>query len=263
MLRFPIAMIILLSGRTDAHDLWLVPQEASQAGMPSVVKAISGTKFPKGDHAPDPAKFARRIVIFPNGAEGKLEAAGTEDMAGLLRFTPTDTGVYMVAIETTPKLISLDAAAFNSYLVSDGLTHVYLLRAKEGSLDKPAKERYSKFPKAILRVGSGKGDPTKPVGTRLEIVPLRDPLDSKTGDTLKIRVLFSGKPLPEANLGWDHPGDGELPVGTVRTNENGEALVPISKQGLMTIRLTHMTRPKMEEFEWESFWTSLTFYVPK
>jgi hypothetical protein len=31
---------------------------------------------------------------------------------------------------------------------------------------------------------------------------------------------------------------------------------------LMTIRLTHMTRPKTAEYEWESFWTTLTFRVP-
>jgi hypothetical protein len=31
----------------------------------------------------------------------------------------------------------------------------------------------------------------------------------------------------------------------------------------MTLRLTHMTRPKTKDFEWESFWTTLTFRVPQ
>jgi hypothetical protein len=30
----------------------------------------------------------------------------------------------------------------------------------------------------------------------------------------------------------------------------------------MTVRLTHMIRPKAETYEWESFWTTLTFVVP-
>jgi formylmethanofuran dehydrogenase subunit E len=30
----------------------------------------------------------------------------------------------------------------------------------------------------------------------------------------------------------------------------------------MSVRLTHMTRPKGEDYEWESFWTTLTFRVP-
>jgi hypothetical protein len=67
--------------------------------------------------------------------------------------------------------------------------------------------------------------------------------------------------LVDTNLGWAHPGDGESARGTVRTDEKGEALIPIAKPGLMTIRLTHMTRPKTTDYEWESFWTTLTWRV--
>jgi hypothetical protein len=150
------------------------------------------------------------------------------------------------------------------YLVSDGLPHIYQLRRKEGILDKPGRERYSKSPKAIVRVGTGGGgDPCRVLGLPLEIVPVRNPFALKVGDTLRVRVWFRGKPLANANLGWDVPGDGEFPLGTVRTDSRGEALVPISQVGLMTIRLTHMTRPKETEYEWESFWTTLTFRIPE
>ena len=107
------------------------------------------------------------------------------------------------------------------------------------------------------------GDPSKVVGLPLEIVPLSNPFKLKIGNTLQVRVLFQGQPLPDANLGWDHPGDGEPPNGTVRTNLNGEALIPIQKVGLVTIRLTHMVRPKAVDYEWESFWTTLTFSIPR
>ena len=246
-----------------AHDLWLVPPDAAVAGKPATIRVVSGSKFAIGDHAPDPAKFAKRLVRLADGTEGKLDAAGTEGKNGLLAFAPSGPGVYAVGVETTPKAIELAANKFNEYLVSDGLPHIFLLRAKEETLDRPAKERYSKSPKALFRIGEGgPGDPSKPLGLPLEIVPLQDPFLAKAGDALKVRVLFRGKPLAEANLGWDHPGEGELPAGTVRTNAKGEALVPIAQAGLMTIRLTHMTRPKLAEYEWESFWTTLTFQVP-
>ena len=117
------------------------------------------------------------------------------------------------------------------------------------------------LPKALLRVGEGGGDPCRPMGLPLEIVPQRNPFAVKPGEALAVRVLFQGKPLAEANLGWQHPGDGEMARGTVRTNALGEALVPVAAAGLMTIRLTHMTRPKTAEYEWESFWTTLTFRI--
>lgn len=256
-------LLVVPCGSAFAHDLWLVPPEKAEAGRAATVKAVSGTKFPKGDHAPDPAKFDRLVFVKPDKTDGKLEAAGTETAAGLLTLTPAEPGVYAVAVTTKPKLIELDADAFNSYLVSDGLPHIYQLRAKEKTLDRPAKERYSKSPKALFRVGAGGGDPCRPVGLPLEIVPAQDPFARKPGDALKVKVLFRDQPLADANLDWDHPGDGEGFAGTVRTDADGEALVPVAKNGLMTVRLTHMTRPAEKEYEWESFWTSLTFRVPE
>jgi uncharacterized GH25 family protein len=96
----------------------------------------------------------------------------------------------------------------------------------------------------------------------LEIVPLRDPFACKAGQALPVRVLFRGKPLPEAHVGWQAPGDGDSARGYVRTDSAGETLIPLARSGLMTLRLTHMTRPKAADHEWESFWTTLTFRLP-
>lgn len=255
-------LAILFLSRTAAHDLWLVPPASAKPNEKVVVSAVSGTKFPNGDHAPDPSKFAKRIVVAPDGTVSEADAGGMKEKAGLLTWTPAKDGVYAVAVQTAPKILKLDAEAFNNYLVSDGLPHIYRLRAKEKSLDQPSIERYSKSPKALVRVGDGKdGDPCKPLDLPLEIVPLTNPFLCKVGDTLRVRVLFGKKPLADANLGWDHPGDGQDPAGTARTDAKGEAMIPIARTGLMTIRLTHMTHPKAKDYEWESFWTTLTFHL--
>jgi hypothetical protein len=259
-----LLVVMIAADVTVAHDLWLLPPADTSAGKPTplIVRANSGDVFPKSEHAPDPAVFLKRLVVSPNGAVGEAEAAGTEGTSGLLKLTPEKPGLYIVAVETKPKLITLEADKFNAYLVSDGLAHIYQMRAKEKTLDQPGKERYSKFPKVLIRVGDGGlTDATRPVGLTLEIIPRKDPFALKVGDTLPVRVLFRGEPLAGANLGWAHP-EGDSPIGTVRTNAQGEALIPIAKTGLMTIRLTHMTRPKTSEYEWESFWTTLTWTIP-
>lgn len=259
-----LAALLSISPRAMAHDLWLIPPERPSAEGTVTVRAHSGMAFPKSEHAPDPAKFGRRVASGPDQKSVELAAAGTDKEAGLLKFESARAGIYIVGVETTPKVLTLEADKFNAYLVEDGLPHIYLLRAKEKSLDKPGVERYSKSPKALVRVGTGgEGDPTRALGLPLEIVPLKSPFDRKPGDTLPVRVLFHGKPLADANLGWAHANDGERPRGTVRTDAKGEALVPIAKTGLMTIRLTHMTRPKHADYEWESFWTTLTWQAPE
>lgn len=121
----PSASLVGFAATARVHDLWHVPPAGARADAPAEVLAVSGSEFPKGDHAPDPAKFARRRVVAPGGVETVAAAAGTRDKAGLLAFAPAAAGVYVVAVETTPKLITLEAGAFNDYLVSDGLAHIY------------------------------------------------------------------------------------------------------------------------------------------
>jgi hypothetical protein len=257
------ALAVFRASPAAAHDLWLIPDENAAPGKAVTVRANVGTEFPKSEHAPEPSAFMRRLLVRPDGSAGDLRGAGKDGSSGLLRFDAAAPGVYAVGVQTRPRLLTLPADRFNAYLVADGLPHIYGLRAREGTLDKPGRERYSKSPKALVRLGRGGGDPCKPLGLTLEVVPLRDPFTLKPGDTLPVRVLFHGKPLAEANLGWQHPGDGAAPRGTVRTDGRGEALVPIARTGLMAIRLTHMTRPRAAEYEWESFWTSLTFRIPE
>lgn len=261
----PVIAIILLvfaSQTTMGHDLWLIPPAKLANQQNVIVRANVGMDFPKSEHAPDTSKFARRMVVKPDGTDGALSAGGIDDNSGLLEFSPGSNGIYIVAVQTEPRLITLEADDFNHYLISDGLPHIYNLRRKEGTLNTLGRERYSKSPKALVQVGnSNSGDPCRVLGLPLEIVPLRNPIALHRGDTLQVRVLFQNKPLSGANLGWDLPGDGEQPSGTVRTDDKGEAFVPISQIGLMTIRLTHMTRPKHADYEWESFWTTFTFRI--
>ena len=256
----PLLIGAIFARQLAAHDLWLLPPKSAKAKDKATVSAISGIKFPKGEGAPDPAKFAARIAVDPDGASTEAEAAGTEGTAGLIAWTPAKDGIYAIAAKTNPKLITLEADAFNDYLLSDGLAPIYRLRKLEKTLKEPGVERYSKSPKVLVRVGDGrKGDATKPMGLPLEIVPLADPFAKKVGETLQVRAIFDGKALAGATLGWDHDVEGDDVVGTVRTDAKGEAYIPIGQLGLTTIRLTHMTRPKAKDYKWESFWTTLTF----
>lgn len=265
MLRWVLVCLFLIvyqQGSLCGHDLWLVPPETVKTGQKITIQAHSGMEFPLSEHAPNPVRFKKLYLIGPDGKNGELAPAGTEDKSGLLTCTLSQPGIHILAVQTEPKLITLEAAEFNHYLVSDGLPHIYELRHKEKSLDQPGKERYSKSPKALVRVeGSNQGDASRVMGLTLEIVPLCNPFALKPGGTLPVQVYYLGKPLAEAHLGWDHPGDGPAATGTVRTNAEGKALIPISQTGLMTVRLTHMTRPKAKDYEWESYWTTLTWRV--
>lgn len=247
-----------------AHDMWLVPPESPRPGAAVEVEVSVGMDFPISLTAMAPERLTLTVV----GPEGRSAAATLEADEERHRttatFTPTEPGAWLVAATSMPNRIELEAAKFNDYLLHDGLPHVLAGRMDRGELDRDATERYSKYVKTLLAVGSSARcdrATLEPLGQTLEIVPLADPLAASVGETHAVRVLFRGEPLERANLCWDHPGNGEDFTGQTWTDSEGRALVPIGKQGPMTLRLVHMTRPRTEDHEWESFWSSFTFRV--
>lgn len=71
----------------------------------------------------------------------------------------------------------------------------------------------------------------------LQIVPLANPAEMKAGDSLRVRVLYEGKPLPGAALVPDYVNDSE--AATVTTDADGEADVVIRNNGMNVIGLSH------------------------
>lgn len=252
----------VFASAADAHDLWLIPPDKADGKEPVTIHARVGMDFPKSVLAPDTERYPRKFVVRGDGKTANVKSAGKKDHSALLE-AEVAPGINVIAVATTPRILELEADRFNEYLVTDGMPHIFRLRVKEKTLNQPAKERYRKSPTALVRIGNGAaGEWNKPLDLPLQIVPLQNPFECKAGDTLRVRVYFQKESLQGANLGWHRPGDGDTPGGTVRTDAKGEALIPIADAGLMTIRLTHMTRPKMPDYEWESFWTTLTFRIP-
>ncbi|MEM9800327.1 MAG: DUF4198 domain-containing protein [Planctomycetota bacterium] len=245
-----------------AHDMWLVPPVERGAPNEPVESVVAvGMDFPNSSSSIDPARMTT-VAAGPGGA--RAEVALERDRANdrtLATFTPTAAGTWTLGATTKPRVLELEAAKFNDYLLHDGMPHVLADRMDRGDLDRDAVEQYSKYVKSIVQVGDAPDEPALPLGHTLEIVPIGDPLSAKVGGTLAARVLYEGKPLQRANLCWDHPGNGGDFSGQTWTDADGRAVVPVAKAGPMTLRLVHMTRPQTDEYEWESFWASFTFHV--
>jgi len=99
-----------------------------------------------------------------------------------------------------------------------------------------------KFGKALTGAGA---QWDKVLGHELEIVPLSDPLAVKPGQTLRLRVLFRGKPLVGGKI---ERGDGlttvpEADIPRFTTDSDGVAEVPIVKAGPMQLVIDHDVSP--------------------
>ncbi|MBL8901275.1 MAG: DUF4198 domain-containing protein [Planctomycetes bacterium] len=257
------ALLLAIGAGLCAHDLWLIPPAPVAApGTPQVIEVAVGMDFPHSESAAHPS----RLHLAAQGPRTKLACEveqRTEEKRTLVRCTPEESGVHVVTCRTEPRVLSMKADEFNSYLLHDGLPQVLSARMERGELARDAVERYRKCAKALFEVGDAgpRELATQALGLELEVVCEKDPLRAAVGEALPVRVLLRGAGVANANLCWDHPGNGALFSGQCWTDAEGRALVPIAKSGLMTLRLIHMERPQAADHEWDSLWSSLTFRV--
>jgi len=140
-------------------------------------------------------------------------------------------------------------------------------RRRDGSLERPAAEKYSKHVKAIVQVGGQRSDSwAESFGYLIEFVPSQNPYGVSEGDELEVLLLLDGAPVPGHLVyasydGFESGGAEKLEAARVRTDDSGKARVPISSTGRWYVRTIHMVESEEEGVDYESNWATLTFEV--
>ncbi|MEL6975643.1 MAG: DUF4198 domain-containing protein, partial [Bacteroidota bacterium] len=135
-----------------------------------------------------------------------------------LTFTTGEAGTYVAGVSTKARNIELTADKFNDYLEHDGILDMLKARKENNLLDQDAIESYQKHVKAIYQVGDTKTDDWKTVlGYPIEFVPLANPYEKYSGDSLTVKLLLDGKPLSNQLVYADH-----IPTSHTHKHEDHE-----------------------------------------
>lgn len=228
-----------------------------------VMPVLNGT-FSKSENAIEWKRVADLSVIAPSG-RAKMDSATwrTVGDTSRLAYTTGASGTYVAGLSTKPTEFQLDAKAFNDYLKDDGIPDILALRTRNGTLNKPAKERYSKHIKTIFQVGDTRTDAWKtPMGYPAELMPLENPYTLRVGSTLTVRCLVDGKPVANqlVMIGGraGATGDRRLPASSLRSDANGEVKVPLTAAGRWYVKFIHMAPVSDGRVDYESKWATLT-----
>lgn len=270
-----LTLVLLASaGSIIAHDFWLVPEFFNvPSGLRLHVYANNGSEFPESLNAVAPERISYAKLVGKDKIVDITKLSTVENSL-VLDVKPPADGQWYVGVEIKPNSIDLTAEEFNEYLAHDGLPDILELRKKRGELEKPATELYQKSAKALIQSGAG-GEKSwdKVLGHVLEFVPMSDPADVKPGGTLKLKLLFKGKPLSNAvaSAGFagahkhtDEAGEEHSHADQYRTDSSGVLNVKITDTGKWYIRTTHMVEEKEnDEYDYHSFWATLTFEIKR
>ncbi|WP_350290141.1 DUF4198 domain-containing protein [uncultured Croceitalea sp.] len=293
---FAIVVIVLFS----SHTMFLKLDSYFLEPNSSVALQLFNGTFEKSENI-----IARNRMldasILSNGIRTKVsDSQWTEkDSITILNFQTEDAGTYVVGVSTKARDFKMNAKVFNEYLEHEGLYDMLEWRRQNNALDSNAIEKYSKHVKTIFQVGAIKtNDWQTELGYPIEFVPLENPYNLHTGDSLELKLLLNGKPLANQLVYADyknpknshshnalkageehgHSHDGEVNSHTheskeseeshthtsgqkLRTNEEGIIKTHLFADGIWYFQTIHIVNTQKEELTHESNWSTLTFEV--
>ena len=245
---------LLLISSLYGHDLYLMPQKFRvNAGDRILLSAHTGDSFPLSEQPVDP----KRLTSLPAMSLEEWRMLGKATHATVT----VAEGSHYYAIHTSPKFLELEAPKFASYLKEEGLTAAL---AAVAGVETKSREMYSKYAKTYVIAGKPSGNFAKPLGLKIEIVPLADPALLTEGGSLPIQVLYEGKPLADVQVELASSRDPRTKTQMAiagRSDANGKLTVKIPNAGKVRLHAVTMNRVKQPSHDWESFWASLTFEV--
>jgi uncharacterized GH25 family protein len=251
-------LLLLLAGRANAHDTWLLPDRFRVAKGESLGFGLtSGMDFP----APETAVAADRLLSRSFRLAERVESLtpGKADLALRLSAAAAAEGIAAVWVATRPRTLTLTPEQVDEYLAEVGATDtVGPLWRKSGQTS--WRETYAKLAKTFVRVGeAADGSWAEPVGLSLELVPEADPTRLGVGDTLALRLLLDGRPLADFPVGAAPAVPGRPLL--LRTDAQGRVSVRLSQPGPWMLRVTRIVPSALRAGEWDSAFTTLTLDV--
>jgi uncharacterized GH25 family protein len=254
--------VMLISLIAQAHEFWLQPDKFLY--KPGEDLKIN---FNVGEHfigEPWDVKLSRvdKIELHQHTTVTDLKKHIKEGTKENLSVTLKQEGTHLVVMQSTNAFLELEADKFNEYLKEDGLDDALHYREKNGLMDKPGKESYSRYTKLMIQVGEKK-DATykKSAGLPLEIFIAKNPYNIQVGELVKFKVLFNNKPLFGAKVMVWNRHDNRTTIQPAYTLKDGTIEARISSKGPWMISVVKMVPSKDKSADWQSYWGSLVFGV--
>ncbi len=242
---------LLITLSLQAHDLYLMPKDFRvKAGTPLLLSAHTGDSFPFSEQGVDPA----RLTTIGGDETTRWTILGKTTHAAV---KPREGGQYF-AIFTKPRFLEMEPDKFLDYLKEEGLNWQF---DKARSSKTRSREMYAKYAKTYVVAGTPDQAFSKPLGLKIEIVPLQDPSTLKAGDTLPIQLLFDGKPASDIQLEIatsPSPKAKSILEIAGRTDANGRLNINVKNAGKVRLHAVHMLSVQQPTHDWESYWASLT-----
>jgi uncharacterized GH25 family protein len=257
-----VGICLLISATVSAHTIWINASGYSSEVYPEYGAKTNlyfgyGHHYPVDDFLPQEQLEEFYFVCPRCGKHRNLTPNPGGFLATEVRFKKP--GSYIVAAKLKP--------GFYTMYFDKGKIH-HKLGTKEKIKGVILSLYYEQYTKSLINVGEKDLiNFDKPVGHKLEIIPLKNPKDLKKGDFLPLKVLFNGKPARFCKVQGTYSGfstDDDFAYVT-STNSQGIAKIRIIHWGPWLVK-TEQILPPTEELKNKCnqlhYTATLTFAIP-
>lgn len=258
-----IAASLFCPIRAAAHEFWIEPLDYTvdvggqmQARLKNG-ETFTGSTYPYLDEIFTRFDLATRAGVEPvAGRRGDDPAVNVTAQTGGLHTIVYSSRMYTVTYNSFEK--------FETFVRGKKLDRVLEEHAARGLPTDRVVESYYRYPKSLVKVGSGAGR-DRAYGLPFELVAEINPYTAAAQDGVRVRLLYLGEPHPGADIQIFH-----YPTGSERaekahatTDRTGRATIPAFDGGPFLINAVHIRKPRPEGRAkgavWESLWASMTY----
>lgn len=262
-----LATLAVVSPAT-AHDFWLIPDMFGFAGNATVhVNGRSGVKFPDGS-AVQPTRVTDARIIGASSTTTITEMS-VEGTSLRLHQKPAAPGQYLVVAALTPRTTRATPAGMMRYLKAEGGAGEASRLERENAFAGTDSVIYSGTSYGATVFELGTGGPrafSKSAGFPLEFVPVNDPAHVHLGDTLHVKVLGAGKPVPNISVDATPAFDSTAAAGmsgavSLTADASGVLHLALTKAGPWMLRSAFVARRPGTASEWDVSRSTYVFTV--
>ncbi|UWQ55649.1 DUF4198 domain-containing protein [Leisingera caerulea] len=245
-----------------SHEFWIEPEKYQEvSGAPVVARLHNGQAF-NGAEQPYLDHRIARFDVMQGGAAAPYKGR-MGDMPAFSAEMAQD-GLAVLIHQTQPQTLTYDTwEDFQAFIDHKAFGDIRTRHQDRGLPDAGFSEQYTRYAKSLVAIGDGRGSDAA-TGLETEIIALANPYTDSLAEGLPVRVLYQGKPRPQAQVEvFAKAPDGSVAVTTRLTDAKGETVVVVTPgHSYLLDAVVLRPAPDGEDYVWESLWAALTFAVP-
>ena len=275
-----IVATLALVATATAHDFWIIPDVFALGADSTIhISGRAGTRFPTGTPV-QPTRVADARMIGAT-SQTKITQMSVEGNSLRLHQPAPGPGQYLFAVTLSSTPTRSTAAAMLRFLRAEGGAAEAARLEGAGTLTGQDSLVYQATSYATTVVEVGRGGPrafSMSTGLPLEFVPINDPSHLHVGDTLHVKVVGGGKPVPNigiyagpavdttaapaAGAPGGAPGGASSPSLSLTADAAGVLHLPLTKAGAWNLRAAYVSpRKSGAANEWAIARTTYVFGV--